>query len=52
MVKARTVFGHCEQLEQGLQSGLPTREISVLIAHLEDSLQALGDTLVQQRRQA
>ncbi|WP_166361709.1 transporter substrate-binding domain-containing protein [Pseudomonas akapageensis] len=50
MVKARTVVGHCEQLEQGVSAGLATSEIRSLIATLESSLQALGNRLLQHQQ--
>ena len=50
MVKARTVVGHCEQLEQGVSEGLAASEIRSLIATLEGSLQALGNHLLQHRQ--
>ncbi|MCY1392434.1 Sensor histidine kinase RcsC [compost metagenome] len=51
MVKARTVFGHCEQLEHGINAGLPAPEIGQLIQTLEESLRALGSQLLRQQAQ-
>lgn len=50
MVKARTVVGHCEQIEQGVSAGLAAKEIRALIARLEGSLQALGNQLLNHRQ--
>ncbi|MNN72196.1 Virulence sensor protein BvgS precursor [compost metagenome] len=52
MVKARTVFGHCEQLEHGINAGLPAPEMGQLIQALEESLRALGSQLLRQQAQA